>query len=44
MIVFDRAPDAVEWCLMLQELMMEVRWLFESEECCIDGHFPRNSP
>ena len=25
MIVFDRAPMAMEWCLMLQELMMEVR-------------------
>ncbi len=25
MIAFERAGDAVEWCLMLQELMMEVR-------------------
>ena len=25
MIAFDRAGDAAEWCLLLQEVMMEVR-------------------
>ena len=28
MIAFERADDAVEWCLMLQEIMMEVGMLF----------------
>ena len=40
MIAFERADDAVEWCLMLQELMMEVGPFFLRRVLCLGALMP----